>query len=304
LPPFPWIPGKGRIRRNSVVNLVVVQIFNGLVLGMIYVLLAMGLSIVWGMMNIINFSHGLFFAVGAYLAYTIFSATENFFLNLLLVPIGSGIIGILLEKTLLRRLYGLNILYQILMTFGIALIGRELIIIFYGPIGKSFVTPDSLAGVISLGSLFFPKYRIFLLAISIVFTFGMWLFIEKTKYGSIIRAGTEDSEMVSALGINISLVFTLVFGLSMAIAGLSGGLSAPIRGVEPMMGEAILGICFAVVVIGGLGSFKGAIIGGIIVGLSQSMVSLIMPSASIIIIFLVMAIILLLRPRGLLGIRD
>jgi branched-chain amino acid transport system permease protein len=287
-----------------VVNLIIVQIFNGLVLGMIYVLLAMGLSIVWGMMNIINFSHGLFFAVGAYLAYTIFSVTENFFLNLLLVPIGSGIIGIFLEKTLLRRLYGLNILYQILMTFGIALIGRELIIIVYGPIGKAFVTPDSLSGVISLGSLFFPKYRIFLLAISIVFTFGMWVFIEKTKYGSIIRAGTEDSEMVSALGINISLVFTLVFGLSMAIAGLSGGLSAPIRGVEPMMGEAILGICFAVVVIGGLGSFMGAIIGGIIVGLSQSMVSLIMPSASIIIIFLVMAIILLLRPRGLLGIRD
>ena len=280
------------------------QIVNGLVLGMIYALLAMGLSIVWGMMNIINFSHGLFFVIGAYLSYSILSVTENFFLSLLLVPIGSGIIGIFLEKTLLRRLYGLNILYQILMTFGIALIGRELIILLFGPIGKPFVTPDLLSGVISFGSLFFPTYRIFVLAISIVFTIGMWLFIEKTKYGSIIRAGTEDSEMVSSLGINISLVFTLVFGLSMSIAGLSGALSAPIRGVEPMMGEAILGICFAVVVIGGLGSFSGAIIGGIIVGLSQSMVSLIMPSASIIIVFFVMAMVLLLRPRGLLGRRD
>jgi branched-chain amino acid transport system permease protein len=132
----------------------------------------------------------------------------------------------------------------------------------------------------------------------------MWLFIEKTKYGSIIRAGTEDSEMVSALGINISRVFTLIFGLSMAIAGFSGVLSAPIRGVEPMMGEAILGICFAVVIIGGMGSFLGAIIGGVIVGLSQSMVALIMPSASIVVIFLVMALILLIKPRGLLGIRD
>jgi len=285
-------------------NLVIVQIFNGLVLGMIYVLLAMGLSIVWGMMNIINFSHGLFFAIGAYMAYTVFSVTENFFMGLILIPIGTGLIGIFLEKTLLRRLYGLNILYQILMTFGIALMGRELIIILYGPIGKSFVPPESLSGTITLGSLFFPRYRIFLLFVSILLTLGMWLFIEKTKYGSIIRAGTEDSEMVSALGINISRVFTLIFGLSMAIAGFSGILSAPIRGVEPMMGEAILGICFAVVVIGGMGSFIGAIIGGIIVGLSQSMVALIMPSASIIVIFLVMALILLIRPRGLLGIRD
>jgi branched-chain amino acid transport system permease protein len=285
-------------------NLVIVQIFNGLVLGMIYVLLAMGLSIVWGMMNIINFSHGLFFAIGAYLGYTIFSVTKNFFMGLILIPIGTALIGILLERTLLRRLYGLNILYQILMTFGIALMGRELIIILYGPIGKSFVPPDILSGTISLGALFFPTYRIFLLFVSILLTIGMWLFIEKTKYGSIIRAGTEDSEMVSALGINISRVFTLIFGLSMAIAGFSGVLSAPIRGVEPMMGEAILGICFAVVIIGGMGSFLGAIIGGVIVGLSQSMVALIMPSASIVVIFLVMALILLIKPRGLLGIRD
>jgi len=285
-------------------NLVIVQFFNGLVLGMIYVLLAMGLSIVWGMMNIINFSHGLFFTIGAYLAYTVFSVTENFFLSFFLIPITSGAIGMFLERALLRRLYGLSILYQILMTFGIALIGRELIIILYGPVGKAFVPPDILSGVISLGALFYPNYRIFILFVSILLTIGMWLFIEKTKYGSIIRAGTEDSEMVNALGINISRVSTLIFGLAMAIAGFSGVLSAPIRGVEPMMGEAILGICFAVVVIGGMGSFMGAIIGGIIVGLSQSMVTLIMPSASIIVIFLVMALILLLKPRGLLGIRD
>ena len=285
-------------------NLVLVQIANGLVLGMIYVLLAMGLSIVWGMMNIINFSHGLFFALGAYLAYTLFSVTGNFFMGMIFVPLGTAVIGMFLELTLLKRLYRLNILYQILMTFGLALIGRELIIILYGPVGKSFVPPDILSGTITLGTFFFPTYRIFLLFVSICITLGMWLFIEKTKYGSVIRAGTEDSEMVSALGINISRVFTLIFGLSMAIAGLSGVLAAPIRGVEPMMGEAILGICFAVVIIGGMGSFMGAIIGGVIVGLSQSLVTLIMPSASIIVIFLVMALILLLKPRGLLGIRD
>ena len=286
------------------VNLIIAQIFNGLVLGMIYVLLAMGLSIVWGMMDIINFAHGLFFALGAYFAYTLVSVTGNFWLCLVVVPLATGVIGIFLEYTLLRRLYGLNILYQILLTFGVALAGREIIILIYNPIGKSFYPPDVFGGTIFISGIFFPKYRIFAVVVSIALTVCMWLFIEKTKYGSIIRAGTEDAEMVSSLGINISRVFLLIFGLSMAIAGFSGVLAAPIRGIEPYMGWLILGICFAVVVIGGMGSFAGAILGGLIVGLSQSLVALVMPSASIVIIFLVMAVILLIRPRGLMGIRD
>ena len=285
-------------------NLIIAQAFNGLVLGMIYVLLAMGLSIVWGMMDIINFAHGLFFALGAYLAYTVATLTGSFWLCLLIVPPATGLIGILLERVLLRRLYGENILYQILMTFGIALAGREAIILIYNPIGKSFSPPEALIGVFSVAGTFFPIYRVFVVVLAGLLTVGMWLFIEKTRYGSIIRAGTENSDMVSCLGINISRVFTLIFGLAMAIAGLSGVLSAPMRGIEPIMGDLILGICFAVVVIGGMGSFVGAILGGLIVGLSQSLVTLVMPSASIIIVFLVMAAILLLRPRGLLGIRD
>jgi len=285
-------------------NLIIAQTFNGLVLGMIYVLLAMGLSIVWGMMDIINFAHGLFFALGAYLAYTVATLTGSFWLCLLIVPPATGLIGILLERVLLRRLYGEDILYQILMTFGIALAGREAIILIYNPIGKSFSPPEALIGVFSVAGTFFPIYRVFVVVLAGLLTVGMWLFIEKTRYGSIIRAGTENSDMVSCLGINISRVFTLIFGLAMSIAGLSGVLAAPMRAIEPIMGDLILGICFAVVVIGGMGSFVGAILGGLIVGLSQSLVTLIMPSASIVIIFLVMAAILLLRPRGLLGIRD
>jgi len=286
------------------VNLIIAQAFNGLVLGMIYVLLAMGLSIVWGMMDIINFAHGLFFALGAYFAYTLVSVTGNFWLCLIVVPLATALVGMFLERTLLRRLYGLNILYQILLTFGIALAGREIIILIYNPIGKSFYPPEVFAGTIFISGIFFPKYRIFVFLVSIALTVCMWLFIEKTRYGSIIRAGTEDAEMVSSLGINISRVFLLIFGLSMAIAGFSGVLAAPIRGIEPYMGWLILGICFAVVVIGGMGSFAGAILGGLIVGLSQSLVALVMPSASIVIVFLVMAAILLIRPRGLMGIRD
>jgi len=281
-------------------DLIIVLVFNGLVLGMIYVLLAMGLSIVWGMMDIINFAHGL----GAYFAYTLVSLTGNFWLCLIIVPLATGLVGMFLEYTLLRRLYGLNILYQILMTFGIALTGREIIILIYNPIGKSFYPPDILSGVIQISGIFFPKYRIFVFTMAVLVTLCMWLFIEKTKYGSIVRAGTEDAEMVSSLGINISRVFLLIFGLSMAIAGLSGVLAAPIRGIEPYMGWLILGICFAVVIIGGMGSFIGAILGGLIAGLSQSLVTLVMPSASIVVIWLVMAVILLIRPRGLMGIRD
>ncbi len=286
------------------IELVIAQAFNGLVLGMIYVLLAMGLSIVWGMMDIINFSHGLFYALGAYLAYTVVSVTGNFWLCLILVPLCTAGIGMLLEWSLLRRLYGENILYQILMTYGVAIAGRELIIMIYNPVGKSFTQPDILQGVIMVAGLFFPYYRVFVFCVALVLTLGMWLFIEKTRYGSIIRAGTENLDMVSCIGINISRVFNLAFGLAMAIAGLSGVLAAPMRGIEPYMGDLILGICFAVVVIGGMGSFIGAFLGGLIVGVSQSMITLIMPSASIIIIFLVMAAIILIKPRGLLGIRD
>ncbi len=285
-------------------NLIAVQIFNGIVLGMIYVMLAMGLTIVWGMMDIINFSHGFFYTLGAYFAYTLVSVTGNFWLALVVVPIGTALIGMALERTLLRKLYGLNILYQILMTFGIALMGREIIIIIYGPIGKSFFPPPALEGTFFLGSLFFPQYRVFLLILVAAITLGMYLFMEKTKLGSIIRAGTEDKEMVSSLGINVSLVFLLTFGLAMAIAGLSGVLASPMRGINPFMDWNILGICFAVVIIGGMGSFSGAVLGGLIVGVAQSLVGLFWPSASIIIIFIVMSAILLIKPRGLFGVRD
>ena len=285
-------------------NLFVAQTFNGLVLGMIYVLLAMSLTIVWGMMGIINFSHGLFFALGAYFAYTVVTLTGNFWLCLIIVPLAVGGVGMIVEYMLLRRLYRLSILYQVLTTFGIAIAGQEIIILFYSPIGKSFYPPDVLSGAIPIGGIFFPKYRIFVFVVTAVLTFAMWLFIEKTRYGSIIRAGTEDSEMVNCIGINIPRIFLLIFGLAMAIAGFGGALAAPIRGIEPYMGLVIMGICFAVVVIGGMGSFAGSILGGLIVGLSQSLVTLVLPSASIVVIYLVMAGILLVRTRGLMGIRD
>lgn len=284
-------------------QLFLAQLFNGLILGAIYTLLAIGLSIIFGMMNFVNFAHGICYVMGAYTVYAILSSTGNFWLGLLAAPVIAGLIGIILEAFLLKRLYKLQVVYTILATFGIALVIREAIILIWDPTGKPVFAPPFLRGFLDLGIVLFPKYRVFLFIVAIMIMTAIWFVIEKTKYGSIIRAGTEDADMVSCLGINISRVFTLTFGLGVAIAALSGGLMASVRGVEPFMGDMMMGISFAVVIIGGLGSFTGAILAGFIVGMAQSLVVLIAPGMSIAIIFIIMTIILLIKPQGLFGVQ-
>lgn len=279
--------------------LIISQILNGLTLGVIYILLALGLSIIFGMLGIVNFAHGAFYAIAAYLAFSFTVHLGNFWMALLTIPIIMGLFGIGVELFILRRMYDKEVIYQFLLTFGIASVGQEVITIFWNPIAKSL--PSQLPGVINLGFMFFPKYRLFLVALTSVVVIFVWLFIEKTKYGSIIRAGTENSPMVSCLGINISNVFTLVFGFGICLAGLAGVLSAPIRSLKPYMGWEILVTTFVVVVIGGMGSLSGALIGGLIIGLAQSLTSLVWPIGTNIVMFFLMAAILLLRPRGLLG---
>ncbi len=279
--------------------LIISQILNGITLGVIYILLALGLSIIFGMLGIVNFAHGAFYAIAAYLAYSFTVHLGNFWMALLTIPIIMGFFGIGVELFILRRMYDKEVIYQFLLTFGIASVGQEVITIFWNPIAKSL--PSQLPGVINLGFMYFPKYRLFLVALTSVIVIFVWLFIEKTKYGSIIRAGTENSPMVSCLGINISKVFTLVFGFGICLAGLAGVLSAPIRSLKPYMGWEILVTTFVVVVIGGMGSLSGALIGGILIGLAQSLTSLVWPIGTNIIMFILMAVILLLRPRGLLG---
>ncbi len=279
--------------------LIISQILNGITLGVIYILLALGLSIIFGMLGIVNFAHGAFYAVAAYLAFSFTVHLGNFWMALLTIPIIMGLFGIVVELFILRRMYDKEVIYQFLLTFGIASVGQEVITIFWNPIAKSL--PSQLPGVINLGFMFFPKYRLFLVALTSVIVIFVWLFIERTKYGSIIRAGTENSPMVSCLGINISNVFTWVFGFGICLAGLAGVLSAPIRSLKPYMGWEILVTTFVVVVIGGMGSLSGALIGGLIIGLAQSLTSLVWPIGTNIVMFFLMAAILLLRPRGLLG---
>lgn len=268
-------------------------------MGVIYILLALGLSIIFGMLGIVNFAHGAFYAIAAYLAYTLTMHFGNFWIALLTVPILMGIFGIGMEFLILRRMYDKEVMYQFLLTFGIAFVGQEIITIFWDPMAKSL--RPQLPGFMDLGFMYFPKYRLFLVILTSIIVIFVWLFIEKTKYGSIIRAGTENSPMVSCLGINISNVFTLVFGFGASLAGFAGVLSAPIRSLKPYMGWEILVTTFVVVVIGGMGSLSGALIGGILIGLAQSLTSLVWPIGTNIVIFFLMAVILLWRPYGLLG---
>jgi len=285
--------------------LILVQFLNGISLGMIYVLMAVGLTIVFGMLNIINFAHGAVYAVGAYMAFTFATLLGqwigSFWVAMVLGPLATALVGVVFEVTLLRRMQDAEHEYQILLTFGVALILQEVIIMIWGAVGKSLPMPRELAGLMDFGIFTFPDYRIFLIGFIGLVCLVIWLLIEKTSYGSIIRAGTENRNMVNCLGIDIYRVFTVVFALGVGLAGLAGALALPMRGAQPLMGDTILTLCFVVVVIGGMGSFTGAILGGLLVGVVESMMALIWPPGTMLSIFAAMAAVILIRPKGLLG---
>jgi len=291
-------------------TLIMGQLFNGLVWGIVLGLLAVGLTIIFGMLDVVNFAHGAMYMVGAYSAFSFTLAltqffgtgTGSFWIALFLAPIVVGLIGMLIELFLLRRMSGQDVTYQLLLTFGLALIIQELVVIIWGSMPMSFPTPKILRGVVDLGFMFYPKYRLFILFVTPLIMLAIWLFLEKTKYGSIIRAGTEDKEMANLLGINIRRVFTMIFSFGAAMAGLTGVLAGPVIGsLQPDLGTTVLLGSFVVVVVGGMGSFGGAILGGVLVGLTKGVTTMIWPPASNVIMFVLMALILVVRPQGLLG---
>ncbi len=279
------------------------QVLNGVVTGMLYALMGIGLSIITGILNIPNFAHGAMFALGAYLIFSVIQVVGSFWIALLVAPLGVAVLGLLVEYAGIRPLYKAGHDYQLLFTFGLSLIFTEGIIVVWGPVGMSQLPPPLLRGGVDLGITFYPKYRLFVMAMAGLLVFGSWLFVEKTRYGAIMRAGIEDKEMVSLLGIDVHRLFTATFGLGAYLAGIAGALTAPIRGLNPFMGVDMLGIAFVVVALGGLGNLPGAIVAGIIVGVAQSLVALVWPEASVAGIFAVMAAVLLVRPQGLFGIR-
>lgn len=282
-------------------NLYLLQIINGIGIGMIYFLLAVGLSIVFGLLRFVNFAHGAFYLLGAYACYQLMQMGLNFWLTLIIGPIVVGFCAWLVERLLLRKVYNLPHEFHILFTLGLAWAIQELVILYWGPVGVNVPPPESLQGVFMWGSFVYPKYRVFLIAFSALLAVLIWLLLERTRLGAIVRAGSESAEMVTLLRINVYKVFGLTFALGAATAGLAGVLAAPLRGVEPFMGIEALAIAFVVVVVGGMGSFSGALLGGLLVGIVQSVMSTLWPQGASLMIYVAMALVLLLRPDGLLG---
>lgn len=283
------------------INLVLAQILNGLAFGMLYALLALGLSIIKGLLNIPNFAHGAFYALGAYVFFSIATATGSFWFGVLGATLVVATVGALIEMTAVRRLYGGGYLFQLLLLFGVALILDEMLILIWGSVGKSMSPPPFLTGIVHLGPVIYPKYYLFSTLLSAAIITGVWLFVEKTHFGALIRAGIEKQEMASALGININMLFTVAFALGAGLAALAGALYVPVVGVSTAMGVEMLAIAFVVIVIGGLGTFYGAIWAGLIVGLVQSLSALVWPQGSTLVIYIAMVLILLFRPQGLMG---
>ncbi len=274
---------------------------TGIALGAIYALLAIGLSLIFGMLTVVNFAHGAFFMVGAFLGVYFLGITGNFWFSLLLVPLATGAIGLVCERFLVRPLYGRGIDYPLLLTFGLSYVLIDVMRFAFGIEGLPSSTPAALRGSVSLGFGHFPLYRLFLIGATAAIVLALWLFIEKTRYGLIIRAGSRDPEIVRVLGIDISKVWLLVFGIGTAIAGLSGLLAAPTRAVNPEMGIPILAESFVVTVVGGMGSLPGAVVAGLLVGIVFAMTSLVAPEYAELSIFVLMAVVLLIRPQGFFG---
>ena len=282
-------------------QLFALQLMTGIALGAVYALLAIGLSLIFGMLTVVNFAHGAFFMVGAFLGVYSMALTGSFWFSLLIVPLMTGGIGLVCERFLVRPLYGRGIDYPLLLTFGLSYVMVDVMRAVFGIEGMPSSTPADLRGAVNLGFGHFPLYRLFLIAATAVIVLGLWLFIEKTRYGLIIRAGSRDPEIVKVLGIDIAKVWLLVFGIGTAIAGLSGLLAAPTRAVNPEMGIPILAESFVVTVVGGMGSLPGAVVAGLLVGVVFAMTSLVAPEYAELSIFVLMAVVLLIRPQGFFG---
>lgn len=282
-------------------NVYLFQLVNGVGIGMIYFLIAVGLSIIFGLLHFVNFAHGAFYLLGSYLAYQSLTWTGNFWVSLVAAPLVVAILAWFTEKLLVNRVYGLHFTFHILSTFGLALVIREAAIVVWGPIGLNVPPPDLLKGVVFLGDFAYPIYRLFVIGFGAVMAVGLWVLLDRTRFGAIIRAGSESTEMVSLLGIDIYRAFAATFALGAGFAAMAGVLIAPIRGADPFMGTEALGIAFVVVVLGGMGTFIGALVGGLLVGIAQSMMSSVWPEGAQLIIYTIMAAVIIARPYGLFG---
>src|SRR3954447_20833310 len=278
------------------------QLLVGLINGSFYALLSLGLAVIFGMLNIINFAHGALYMMGAFCAYFLLNVMGvGYWPALIIAPIVVGIFGMLLERTMLQRLSGLDHLYGLLLTFGLALIIQGVFQNYFGSSGLPYAIPRELSGGTNLGFMFLPNYRGWVIIFSLIVCLATWFMIEKTRLGAYLRAATENPALVRAFGINVPRMVTLTYGFGVGLAALAGVLAAPINQVRPLMGADFIIVVFAVVVIGGMGSILGSIITGFLLGLIEGLTKVFYPEASNTVIFVIMAIVLLVRPAGLFG---
>ncbi len=278
------------------------QLLLGLINGAFYALLSLGLALIFGLLNIINFSHGAFYMMGAFVAWLLLTmAGIGYWGALILAPIIVAAFGIIIERLMLARLYKLDHLYGLLLTFGLALLIEGAFRQLYGVSGIPYAVPAALQGGWNLGFMYLPIYRGWVVMVSLVLCFGTWLLIEKTRLGATLRAATENPALVRAFGINVPALITATFGFGIALAAIAGVLAAPIYAVNPLMGSNLIITVFAVVVIGGMGSVMGSILTGFMLGLLEGLTKLVFPEASATVVFVVMAVVLLVKPAGLFG---
>jgi branched-chain amino acid transport system permease protein len=278
------------------------QLLLGLVNGSFYAMLSLGLAVIFGLLNVINFAHGALYMMGAMFAWmglTYFGL--NYWVMLVVAPLLVGVFGVIIERLLLRHLYKLDHLYGLLLTFGLTLLIEGFFRSFYGVSGLQYNVPEQLTGARNLGFMILPNYRAWVVLASLIVCFGTWYVIERTKLGALLRAGTENAKLTEAFGVNVPLMVTLTYGFGVALAAFAGVLAAPILQVQPLMGSNLIIVVFAVVVIGGMGSIMGSILTGLGLGVIEGFTRVFYPEASATVVFVIMAIVLLVRPAGLFG---
>ena len=278
------------------------QLLLGLVNGAFYAMLSLGLAVIFGLLDIVNFAHGALYMLGAFAAWILLDKFGvNYWFALILAPLLVGTLGVLIERVFLKRLYGLDPLYGLLLTFGLSLIFEGIFRELFGVSGQSYPVPELLSGATNLGFMVLPNYRAWVVAVSLVVCIGTWYLIERTRLGAYLRAGTENAKLVQAFGVNVPLMVMLTYGAGAGLAALAGVLAAPIIQVNPLMGSNLILVVFAVVVIGGMGSIMGSILTGLGLGIVEGLTRVFYPEASSIVVFVIMVIVLMIRPAGLFG---
>ena len=278
------------------------QLLLGLVNGAFYAMLSLGLAVIFGLLGVVNFAHGALYMLGAFAAWFLLDKLGvNYWFALVLAPLAVGVLGVIVERLFLKRLYKLDPLYGLLLTFGLALIIEGVFRELFGASGQSYPVPELLQGATNLGFMILPNYRAWVVFASLVVCIGTWYLIERTRLGAYLRAGTENAALVQAFGINVPLMVMLTYGAGAALAGLAGVLAAPIIQVSPLMGSNLIIVVFAVVVIGGMGSIMGSILTGLGLGVIEGLTRVFYPEASSIVVFVIMVIVLMFRPAGLFG---